>query len=210
MSPRTCSSLPRLGLGVRPRKIGALRRAVCIASQSWVGGSKCAAYLLDVDRGSLRAARRGGMLPGGSSKEARDADSNAPPAGYPVEARSAGDDRHLGCTGRARGPLSAADASALGTSTLAEDPLGSGTRVGCDHGHPCLPGRPSFRDHFVAALSRQARLARGGRTAASPGPGAQGIRVGAAVHEPRAALRVRACCWQRQRGADRCCASRPL
>jgi hypothetical protein len=63
------------------------------------------------------------MLPVGSSKAAYEANPNA---GYPGEAGSAGDDRSLGCTGRARGPLSAADASALAASTLASDALGVG------------------------------------------------------------------------------------
>jgi hypothetical protein len=43
---------------------------------------------------------------------------------------SAGEDRGLGCTGPARGPLSAAHASALAASTLAEDALGTRPRVG--------------------------------------------------------------------------------
>jgi hypothetical protein len=37
----------------------------------------------------------------------------------------AGDDRRLGCSCRARGPLSAADGSALAASTLAQDALGT-------------------------------------------------------------------------------------
>src|ERR1051325_6410699 len=52
---------------------------------------------------------------------------------------------------------------------------------------PSLLGCPSFCDHFVAALTWPARLARRSRAAASPRPGAQGTRVGTAVHEPRAA-----------------------
>ena len=148
------------------------------------------------------------MLPVGSSKAAHEANPNAP--GYPAGAGSAGDDRSLGCAGRARGPLSAADASALAASPLAEDTLGTRSRVGCLHAPPRLPGCPSLRDHFVAALARQAWLARRGRAAASPCPGAQGVRLGTAVHEPRAALSACACRWQRRRGADRCRPSRPL
>src|SRR4029079_14558451 len=93
---------------------------------------------------------------------------NPPPAACPAGTPSAGDDRSLGCTGRARGPLSAADASALGASTLAEDALGTRSRVGCLHAPPRLPGCPSFRDHVVPALARQAGLARRGRAAAPP------------------------------------------
>src|SRR5512133_3095955 len=107
---------------------------------------------------------------------------------WPIASGSAGDDRSLGCTGRARGPLSAADAGALAAAPLAEDALGGGSRVGCPHAPPCLPGHPSFRDHVVAALTWPARLARRSRAAASPCPGAQGTRVGTAVYEPRAAL----------------------
>src|SRR6059036_2197564 len=119
---------------------------------------------------------------GGSSKAAHDANPNA---GYPARAGSAGDDRSLGCTGGARGPLSAADTSALATPPLAEDALGSGSRIGRRHAPSRLPGCPSFCDHFVAALTWRASLARGSRTAASPCPGAQGTRVGTAVYEPR-------------------------
>src|ERR1043166_8356481 len=111
-----------------------------------------------------------------------------PNAGHPAGAGSAGDDRRLGCTGRARGPLSAADASALAASTLAADALGGGSRGGRRHAPPRRPGCPSFCAHFVAALPRRARLARRGRAAASPCPGAEGTRVGTAVYEPRAAL----------------------
>src|SRR5213076_3628961 len=124
------------------------------------------------------------MLPVGSSKEAHEANPNAAAVGYPAGGGSAGDDRRLGCTGRARGPLSAADASALGAPTLAENALGTRSRVGCLHAPPRVPGYPSFRDHFVAALARQAGLARSGRAAASPCPGAQGVWLGTAVHEP--------------------------
>src|SRR2546423_1449994 len=118
---------------------------------------------------------------GGSSKDAHEAGPNAPPAVFSPGAGSAGEDRGLGCTGCARGPLSAADASALGASTLAEDALGTRSRIGCLHAPSCLPGNPSFRDHYVAALARQAGLARSGRAAASPCPGAQGVWLGTAV-----------------------------
>src|SRR4029453_3126889 len=84
---------------------------------------------------------------GGSSKEAHEPNPNA---GYPAGAGSAGNDRSLGRTGRARGPLSAADAIALAASTLAEDALGSRSRVGRLHARPRLPGCPSFCDNFVA------------------------------------------------------------
>ena len=84
------------------------------------------------------------------------------------------------------------------------------SRVGCPHAPPRVPGSPSFRDHFVAALARPARLARSGRAAAPPCPGAQGVRVGTVVYEPRAALSACARRRQRRRGADRCRPSRPL
>ena len=87
---------------------------------------------------------------------------------------------------------------------------GPGLGVGCLHAPPRLPGCPSFRDHFAAALARQAGLARGGRAAASPCPGAQGTRMGTAVHQPRAALSACARGRQRRRGADRRRPSRPL
>src|SRR2546430_3712539 len=124
------------------------------------------------------------MLPVGSSKEAHEANPNAAAVGYPAGGGSAGDDRRLGCTGRARGPLSAAAASALAASTLAEDSLGIRSRVGCGHARPRVPDCPSFCDHFVAALTRPARLARVSRAAASPCPGTQGLWVGTAVPEP--------------------------
>jgi hypothetical protein len=92
------------------------------------------------------------VVPGRGAHEA------GPNAGYPAGAGSAGDDRSLGCTGRARGPLSGADASALGASPLAEVALGSGSRVGCLHAPPRVPGCASFCDHFVAALARGAGL----------------------------------------------------
>src|SRR4029453_5245902 len=127
------------------------------------------------------------------SKEAHEASPKSPPAGYPAGAGFARDDRGLGCTGRARGPLSAADPFARAASPLAEDALGSGSRVGCPHAPPCHPGCPSFRDPFLAPLARPARLARRGRATASPCPGAQGTRVGTVVHEPRAAFSSCAC-----------------
>src|SRR5437773_10054066 len=100
------------------------------------------------------------MLPVGFSKEAHEANPNAAAVGYPAGEGSAGDDRRLGCTGRARGPLSTAAASALAASTLAEDALGIRSRVGCGHARPRIPGCPSFCDHFVAALTRPAKIGR--------------------------------------------------
>src|SRR5438093_12660738 len=123
------------------------------------------------------------MLPVVPSKEAHEGRPNVPPTGYPAGAGSAGHARRLGCTGRARGPVSAADASALAASTLAEDALGTRSRLGCSHARPRDPGCPSFCDDFVAALAWPAGVAPDGRTAAPPCPGAQGIRVGTAVHE---------------------------
>src|SRR2546430_4323098 len=115
------------------------------------------------------------MLPVGSSKEAHEANPNAAAVGYPAGGGSAGDDRRLGCTGRARGPLSAADASALAASPLAEDALKNKSRIGCRHAPPRVPGCPSFCHHFVAALTWRARLAHRSRTATSPRPGTQGL-----------------------------------
>src|SRR4029453_18792552 len=73
----------------------------------------------------------------GSPKAANDANPNA---GRPDRAGSAGDDRSLGCTGGARGPLSGADTSALAAPPLAEDALGSGSRIGRRHAPPRVPG----------------------------------------------------------------------
>ena len=72
------------------------------------------------------------MLPGGSSKEAHEASPNLLQPDI-QRSGSAREDRRFGCTSRARGPLSAADAGALGASTLAEDALGTRCRVGCRH-----------------------------------------------------------------------------
>src|SRR5436853_288988 len=113
--------------------------------------------------------------------QAHEANSNAPHAGYPAGAGSADDDRCLGCTCRARGPLLAADASALAASTLTEDALGIRWRVDCRHARARVSGCPTFCDHVVAALARPTRPARRGRAAASPCSGAQGTRLGTAV-----------------------------
>jgi hypothetical protein len=85
--------------------------------------------------------------------------------------------------------------------------LGLGSAASCSSSPSWLS---VIRDHFVAALARQAGFARSGRAAASPCPGAQGVRLGTAVHQPRAALSACARRRQRGRGADWCRASRSL
>jgi hypothetical protein len=82
--------------------------------------------------------------------------------------------------------------------------------VGSPGDRPGVAGCSPFRDDLLAALERPSRFARRGWDTPSPRPGAQGVRMGTAVHAGRASQAASARRRQWRGRPDRRCPSRPL